>query len=112
MAGNNEENKGLTICSVLVIVYIILSLVAAFVIWWNWPTCTPGETFCNCSGLQANDYCNDPQELKRLYDNGEITEQTIPPNGTPSMNSIAPYDLFVKDPNNYNALYVQKYDSL
>ena len=69
---------------------------------------------CNCKGLD-DQYFVDKQELSKLYAEGKLTEYTIPSNGHHSKKPLMPYDVFEtepKDPNNYNSLYLQKYDML
>lgn len=64
------------------------------------------ESFCLCSGPQTHSlYVNPaletsdlegPQYIKKLYTEDGVTETNIPQNGTPSDNSVAPYDNFYK----------------
>ena len=55
------------------------------------------SNFCLCSGLGGK-YCSDPNELKRFYAEGKITEFTIPQHGTGGHISM-PYDAFQKSQN-------------
>ena len=57
----------------LFLLYLVVSLVAMGVMAYYLVKCHNKSDFCMCSGMD-NKYCPDPNELKRLYAEGKLTE--------------------------------------
>jgi len=53
----------------------------------------PINNICICSGIEQQ-LCGDRNELKKMYVNGELTEQTIPSCGFSNVVAM-PYDRFI-----------------
>jgi hypothetical protein len=56
---------------------IIMLLVIGIIILFNVKNKNNNENFCTCLGL-GNKSCRDPDEMRRLYNEGILTEFTIP----------------------------------
>ena len=81
--------------NVSVTIYVVISLALIGALVFLLVKCeNKGDGFCICSGMQ-NKACPDPNNLRRLYSEGKLTEYTLPGNAYDPGHQM-PYDNFMR----------------